>query len=178
MESSTWTYCPGFSLHANHQQHQQPRSHALMALLTCRLCPHGHDVCSEVCPKLCLWNHDCFTQPSTRRYALHTNIYKTVEGIFLAQTFLLMVPSTWLKMNKKRSPIRWEPVGKKSWEARRDGSCGMEARAVPQGEQGNERDRSVLVCAGRGLLLSNKSTEVPSHTSPGVHHHSKAPPPL
>lgn len=37
---------------------------------------------------------------------------------------------------------------------------------------------AVLVCAGRGLLLSNKSTEVPSHTSPAVHHHSKAPQPL
>lgn len=56
-----------------------------MALLTCRLCPPGHDVHSEVCSMLCLWNHDCFTQPSTRRYALHTNIYKAAEGIFLAQ---------------------------------------------------------------------------------------------
>lgn len=37
---------------------------------------------------------------------------------------------------------------------------------------------AVLVCAGRELLLSNKSTEMPSHTSPRVHHHSKAPQPL
>lgn len=70
-----------------HQQDSRnlPGSHALITLLICRLCPHVHDVCPEICSTLCLSNPDSSTQPSMRRYVLITNIYKAAECISLAQ---------------------------------------------------------------------------------------------